>query len=179
MIPIILYGKHDSRIVNEICGLLKEYGIIRVSDRRIESLVNSPRFLVVESKSTKVIEIPQGVIVITGKIEADTKLCIKGDFRGVVFSSDKEALKLLKNTDVSVISCGMAEEDTLSLSSIKEDSAVISINRKIKTLNGTFIEPQEHKVILKKPITDYSLLVAYAILLCSTRQETDDTLYNV
>jgi len=60
MIPIILYGKHDSRIVNEICGLLKEYGIIRVSDRRIESLVNSPRFLVVESKSTKVIEIPQG-----------------------------------------------------------------------------------------------------------------------
>ncbi len=179
MIPVILYGKNGNRIADEICGLLKEYGIIRVGDRRIKFAANSPKFLIIESKCTKEIDIPQGIIVIAGEIEADTELRIKGDFRGVVFSSDKEALKLLKNTEVSVISCGMAEEDTLSLSSIKENAAVISINRKIKTLNGAFIDPQEHKVILKKPITDYSLLVAYAILLCSTWQETDDILYNV
>lgn len=167
MTTVILYGKNGNKIADEICGMLKPYGIARATRNKLVFDSDSPSFLLFECNDIEKINIPQGILVIVGNVAENSELKIKGNFRGVFFSSDKDALQLLKNTDVSVITCGMAEEDTLSLSSIKEDSVNICINRKIKTLNGNIIEPQEHKINLKSPITDYSLLAASAILLCS------------
>ena len=174
MTTVILYGKSDGKIAAEISAMLSTYGIMRIDEKGITSNISAPRFLIIECSRAEKINLSHGIIVFIGKAEKNNKLHIKGNLRGIVFSTDMDALRIFKNTDVPVITCGMAEEDTLSLSSIQNASANICINRKIKSLKGNIIEPQEQKINIETPITDYSLLAASAILFCSGEFEMQD-----
>ena len=167
MTTVLLYGSNGDKISNEICNFLATFGILRITEKKIFSNTATPKFVVIESGNFQNVHIENGIIVIVGKIDNGAELKLNGDFKGIVFSLDKEALQILKRAEVPTITCGMAEEDTLSLSSIKEDSAIICVNRKIKTLSGEFIEPQEHKINVKIKTTDYAVLAASAILMCS------------
>lgn len=165
MVTVIFYGLTGGFISEEINKIISDFGLISVCGSKITENGPSPLFLSIECNNRANIEAENGIIVTIGKITEDCKLKIKGNFKGVVFSSDKNALRLLKNNNIISITCGMSENDTLILSSITNDSAFICLQRKITTLSGNIIEPAEYKVILKNKITDYALLAASAILL--------------
>lgn len=175
MTTVVLCGENGEKISDEICKMLSSNGIIRICDNIVTQNCNTPQFCIIECKNPKELQLSEAVIVVVGTIMYKNNVTIKGkNIVGIVYSSDKAALQLFKDTNISVITCGMAEEDTISLSSIKDDSAIVSINRKIKSFKGKIIEPQEHKLNINAPLTDYSLLVATALVLSSGESQLEN-----
>ena len=175
MTTVVLCGKNGEKISDEICKMLSSNGIIRICDNIVTQNCNTPKFCIIECKNPKELQLSEAVIVVVGTIMYKNNITLKGkNIVGIVYSSDKAALQLFKDTNISVITCGMAEEDTISLSSIKDDSAIVSINRKIKSLKGKIIEPQEHKLNINAPLNDYSLLVATALVLSSGESQLEN-----
>ena len=71
-----------------------------------------------------------------------------------------------------VITCGVKEKDTVTFSSIEEDSIILNIQRAIKNIRNNNIEPSERKIyiqdIQKKEsaeITHEDLITALSIML--------------
>lgn len=66
------------------------------------------------------------------------------------------------------VSCGLGPGDALTLSSIREDGAMLSLQRELRTLPGTVLEPQEIPVTLEgrtAPEPEAVLAAAGAMLL--------------
>ncbi len=61
----------------------------------------------------------------------------------VTLASDASVMRRLCGTGCTVVTCGISGDDTLSLSSIGEGTAAVSLQRSIETLAGGQIEPCE------------------------------------
>lgn len=61
----------------------------------------------------------------------------------IVDSQDTQTLLLLKNSSLEVITCGFSSKDTLSFSSLEEKRCVISLQRALRTMQNTIVEPFE------------------------------------
>jgi hypothetical protein len=59
---------------------------------------------------------------------------------------NKKTIRFLEKLKVCGISCGTSEKDTLSLASISENLAVVSLQRKIVTLDRKVLEPHDFVV---------------------------------
>lgn len=66
------------------------------------------------------------------------------------------------------VRCGLGDGDDLTLSSIRSGGAMLSLQRDLRTLNGTLLEPQEIPVTLEtrcEPEPEAVLAAAGAMLL--------------
>lgn len=61
----------------------------------------------------------------------------------VTLSCDAKVMCMLRDTGCTVITCGTADDDTLSVSSVGEHKAALSLQRRLITLSGRKIEPCE------------------------------------
>lgn len=76
------------------------------------------------------------------------------------------AKKLMKSINAdSVISYGLSDRDSLTLSSIGDDAIVLALQREISTLGGVTLDRQELPVRRKTGVTDESMLGAAGTLL--------------
>lgn len=96
---------------------------------------------------------------------------------GVVQSDNLPAAETLSRWKIPVISCGMSITDTITLSSIGPDDAVVCLQRCIPTLNGTIIEPFEIPIKLSRPIDSYALMCIVSIVLLADKADILDTLF--
>ena len=167
MITVVLYGITGGRVADEIKRILSHYGIISVRGTNIEEIKENAEFLLIECNTSANINSEKGIIVMTGEISESFQLKLPRTYKGIVFSSDRIALKKLMENKITTVSCGMSNKDTMVLSSVTDDTASVCLQRKIITINGNEVEPCEFPVKLKTPITDYALLAAFAILLLS------------
>ncbi len=83
----------------------------------------------------------------------------------VVLSDNGRAMELLSHSQVKGVTCGFSSRDTLTVSSISAESAVICLQRAITTFSGARIEPVELPVRLSRPVDMFSLLCVAAILI--------------
>lgn len=162
---VVLFGVTGGYIAEEIKRVLSHYGIISICGTSIEGKVTEPLFLVTEYSTRVNVARANGVVVLLGEIVDNCVLDVPNSFKGIVYSGDKNGLRLLQNTGITTLTCGMSERDTLILSSITENTASVCLQRKIITINGNVIEPREYPIRLKNKITDYALLAAIGILL--------------
>lgn len=67
---------------------------------------------------------------------------------------------------IQLITCGFSPKNTVSVTSRTDDKITLSLNRAIRTANGTVCEPLEQPVALEKPHTDeYDIMAAFAAKL--------------
>lgn len=93
------------------------------------------------------------------------KLKLSGNFISIVEEGNERALKMLKGSCAPTLICGMSSKDTLTLSSVSDNSAVVSLQREICDLNGNIIEPCEIQISHDEPFSKFELLAACAVLL--------------
>ena len=58
-------------------------------------------------------------------------------------------LQCVKNLKLRLISYGLNSKSTVTVSSFEEETALVSLQRSIRTLNDNIIEPQEVKIIME------------------------------
>ena len=68
----------------------------------------------------------------------------------IIVNSDFEVnLKCIKNLKLRVITYGLNSKSTITVSSVNEETILISLQRSVKTLKDNIIEPQEIKISSK------------------------------
>ena len=82
----------------------------------------------------------------------------------VTLSCDAKVMCMLRDTGCTVVTCGMADDDTLSVSSVGEHKAALSLQRRLITLSGRKIEPCEIP-IKSKNISNLRVFEAVTALL--------------
>lgn len=85
----------------------------------------------------------------------------------VVNSQDEAGLTFAARHCLHTLTCGLSEKDTLTLSSMKEGSAVIALQRELRTIGQGLIEPVEIPVKYTTPMDRFSLLSLAAVVLLS------------
>ena len=167
MTTVIVFGITGSFVADEIKRVLSHYGLIEVRGSYIKKENGNPQFLIIECASRAKIDLDTGIIVMIGEAGKSCVLDIPKSFMGIAYSKDLGSLELLKNNDITTLTCGMSSDNTIILSSVGENTASVCLQRSIKTLDGKIIEPQEYPVHLVEKITDYALMAAFGILLLS------------
>jgi len=67
----------------------------------------------------------------------------------------------------------MSSKSTLSIASISEESAVVSLQRELRSLSGQIIEPHDIKIKVTGRIEGYTVMVLCAILLMADIRNGD------
>lgn len=86
-------------------------------------------------------------------------------FCAVVESSNINAISILNNSKTEVVACGFSNKDTLTFSSVTEDSLVVSLQRSLKNVYDITVEPNEVPINLTSEIGHYALLSAIVTLI--------------
>ena len=170
MITVVLCGKdHDESINISVENAVSRYGKIveKNRDKYREQQRYEHQFSLYECKMVPNLSNRQGIFVFKNSFVCLENKEIPNGFIPIFDSQNKEAAAVLKGTGTAAITCGMSPRDTLSIASLDFLSAIISLQRDIKTVHGTIIEPHEFLVTLKKEIGVYPLLATCAVLLLS------------
>lgn len=162
---VILFGITGGYVADEIKRILSYYGVVSVCGTSVDVLSSNPNFLLLEYSNKINLKGGTGIAVLIGDISENSVLEIPDNYIGIVYSGDSTALQLLQKNNITTITCGMSNLDTIILSSAKERTASVCVQREIITLSGKIIEVGEYPIRLKNKITDYALLAAIGILL--------------
>lgn len=89
------------------------------------------------------------IIVLDANVIGNTPIIQKMilNAKVLVVNTDLEVnLNCVKNLKLRVISYGLNSKSTLTVSSVNEETILVSLQRSIKTLKDNIIEPQEIKI---------------------------------
>ena len=169
MITVLVAAeKQDKDFWNALSRLLGKYfATVRAYGQKLVLCKESPRLLLCDMQSFKAIDAERLIIVYKEPQPLTAKLKSAGNAVAVVDSSNDNLLEFVSSTHFPAITCGMLSRDTVTLSSMDVDSAVIDIRRPITCFDGTKAEPQEIPLRFAKPIDSFVLMTVAAVLILS------------
>lgn len=140
---VILYGNYgDSKITDILISDLHESKSLYCLHDKIFNSNKNPEIAVIETEAANVIESDEiGICIFKLKSDVKNLKKISENIFCVVSSENTEIINKLSKLKANVIMCGMSGRCTVNFSSLKQDSAVISLNRSLKNIYGNIIEP--------------------------------------
>lgn len=160
---VILFSERKSNIADEITEILTSCGANYISDRVIYSPNGS--FTVVREYKKTDITLKKGVAVFCDNTERFKEQSFPLGIIGICEDRNKNALKVFLKSKTPVISCGLGNKNTVTVSSITDNSLLATLQRSINTLYGVKIEPADFKIALKKNYSTFSVMASVAVLL--------------
>lgn len=167
---ILLYGgRTDTAVSFKLCRALERNGgVLHICGGTVLACsLGRPRFLLYETDRLENVQLDDGILICKPTLPpnpgapslSDSILC-------VAEPENTAALAMLRAAHGTVVTCGMSPRDTLTISSIGEQDAVVSVQRAIRLPGGeTPLEPCEVRVRLSAPVAGYPLLGTCAVLL--------------
>lgn len=164
MLAVFVGDDVDENFRKTVCNILKRrVKILELSDDEIVSNgFDTSKIICVFRKSLKEIK-ADGCIVFLNNCSSAAK--IRGERCCVLDGLNQSDLKLAQQSDGEVITCGRCTRDTLTFSSCTEESCVISLQRRLRRLDGKFAEPFEQPFECSKSDDRYAILCASLILI--------------
>ena len=176
MTTIFLCGeREDTGIRRILVRVLSRYGGIQWYDgHRIQASRQEPEFFLYETPHIPRAEGIEGILIFKNLFYLHEGEKASKGFLPVLDSRNLAAAAALQGTQAIGITCGASPRDTLSMASLRDDSAVVSLQREIKDLEGKTWEPHDRTIRLETGAEMYPILVSCAVLLLSGKgnQET-------
>ena len=174
MQTIIVYGKkEDSAISDTLQKILDFYGKYYIfnSGTAIHSKFQDnveQEFLIIDTDVMPITQIGmKDIMIFKNEIPDLLNITLPKMFCAVVESTNTNAISLLNNSKIEVVTCGLSNKDTLTFSSAIEDRIVISLQRSLKNVFEKIIEPNEIPMNLPDDIDRYAILSAVVTLILS------------
>lgn len=160
---VILLCRKKSTVAKEIAEILTFHGANHITDNTIVQKRGS--FVVVTKTQICDLKLNNAVIVFCDgtKQFRNQRLC-KGII-AICEETDRAALEILARSNTPVISCGMNQKNTVTLSSLNGDVWFTALQRSLFDFKGNNVLPSEFKIHLKKRYKPYSVLAAATVLL--------------
>ena len=165
MITVLIFGEKDSSFTGFIQKALRNFGNVSLAGESKIDMSERCDFLLLE-KSCDTSVAGNNIIALFGQAVKKT-LKISGQIIAVVESDNKNALDILSKNAQKTVCCSMSSKDTISIASITDENAVVSLQREITDLSGKTVEPHDMKILLSKKTDPYYICAAYAVLLLS------------
>jgi len=127
----------------------------------------TPDFIVIDNQNIKNVHTQGGIALFKKHVPQRQHIEIPPAFFAVVNSDNSEAADMLRGDGVQTVTCGLSQKDTVTFSSLENDRAVVSLQRGLKSLDGSDIEPVEVPVSFSPAHGEYPILAAVAVLLLS------------
>lgn len=163
IIVVILLSERKSKIEKEIIEILKKYGANYISDKNITEVAGS--FTVVTAYKKTEITVNKGTVIFTERTHRFREQKFPIGIIGICEEKNKTAFETFKKSNNAVITCGINNKNTVTLSSINGDNLLITLQRTLIDINGNHIYPCEFKISLTKPYSPFSIMSAFAVLL--------------
>jgi len=141
--------------------------LVRVWKNEITIESDCSHLLIADHESFKSITPQSRIIVFGGKANHDILHLVNEHTVAVVNSCNTEQLEYISSIKLPAITCGLHAKDTITLSSIEHDRAVINLQRGLTCFTGESAEAQEFPVSFEAPVDSY-LLMAYGAILILT-----------
>lgn len=106
----------------------------------------------------------RGIIVLSDNIQFNEIKDITGELIGITGSDNTSGLEFLGNNSLPTITCGSGSKDTMTYSSLTDDSITVSLQRSITSINKKIITPSEYYLKYNNIPPD-EILKASAVLL--------------
>ena len=144
-------------------ALSRSYEVLCVGQREILLPDISPDILLLGAK--RVPECDGDVVYVLKDAQEEEGFLPSPHAVAVVHSQDESSLRFCAKHHLRTLTCGLSSKDTLTLSSVTAESAVICLQREIGTLGGEVLEPYEIPVKLRRAVDRMELLSLAAVLL--------------
>lgn len=172
MYKIILVGsKNDSTITSALLKMFSDYGsTILINDGKLKESKNSnigANFILYDTDNLSKCNAEDTIIIIKDQVDIERILFEKIKANIIVSSSNETVISELKNRGIKFITCGMAENDTVSYSSITDESIVFLLQKKIPRLNGKSTEAMEIPLKIQNTNTYYLMSFFACMVLCN------------
>ena len=156
-VGIIVEGKQFEYIKNEIEKHNTNIKCIKIDEKNIENIKNI-KFdtIVIDENLTKM----------NNSINYLQDIIQKAEY--ILINSDIEIEReVLDRINMNIITYGLNQKSTITLSSIKDDKMLVCIQRSIKTKNNSLVENGEMLIISPQieVRSKYSLFVIFTVLL--------------
>ena len=109
----------------------------------------------------------KGILLFKGSCTGNSPLSLPDGFCCVLESDNHRAAALLQNSHFPVVTCGMGAKDTLSVASLDDGNAVLSLQRSVAALDGRILEPHDFRVSICTGTGPRQILAVSMTLLLS------------
>ena len=129
--------------------------------------IKTPDFLIIDNPGISKVHTPGGIALFRKHTPTIQHFEIPAAYFAVVDSENRGAVDMLRNDGIQTVTCGLSLKDTVTFSSLDSDRAVVSLQRGLKALDGTDIDPVDVPITFRPSHSEYPLLAAVAVLLLS------------
>jgi len=151
--------------------LCENYSTLIVQNQSLFTPATPPELIVCDAAAFESVAAENTIILFRNTVKIPAKILSSTGCVAVVDSQDDALMQFVSGTRLPAITCGLSPRDTITLSSIDTDSAVINLQRSVTCFDGSAPEPQEFPVRLNTPIDNFSLMaVACVFILCGDAQ---------
>lgn len=178
MAVIVVYGDgNDHEVAETLLDALQEYGgAVHVQNGKIKARQKSSEHLVYETDTLPALDLPHGIVVFKSRCAHEGAAHLPDTVTAVIDPDNTDALAIVRDAQVGTLTCGMSQKDTLTYSSFLTGGAMVSLQRRITTLDGKTIEPCELKVSFDRDRGKYPLLAAVAVIFLTQGMPPDNHL---
>ena len=169
MVSIFVLGGLEKRksvaSVQDI--LFKNCTVALMGERRCFLPNGVPDFTFVEMENLSRIEAPNTIILCEEPFAVSNSITLPADAVGLLSSGNLPAAAFIRRCGIRAVTLGMSSKDTITLSSITPDSAVLCLQRAINDFSGNTLDPVEIPLSLSRRCDAFSILCAASIFLLS------------
>ena len=160
---VILFSDRKTKTEKEIIEILKAYEADYISDKNIHK--GGGKLTIISEYKVIDLKIENGIAVFISETDRFKGQKLPRGVIGICEDCNKTALKILSDSKIPVITCGMNSKNTVTLSSINSDTLLATLQRSFTDKNGKEICPEEFKIKQKKNYHPFSVMVSIAVLL--------------
>lgn len=165
---LIAANENDRDFWNETVRLLERgFATVRAYGGTLTLKKPNPSLVLCDTRSFEAVRAEHVMVVFKEARPLSVNLQGARQVIAVVDSSDDELARSVSETRLPAITCGLHSRDTITLSSMDEDSAMIGIQRTITGFDGSRTEPQEIPVRLTRPVDRFALMTTAAAFILS------------
>lgn len=160
---VLLFGTRQNKYEKEIIEILKKHGANHISDKVISE--GQGDFTIISIYKKAEITLDKGIAVFLNETAKFSKQKLPIGIIGICEEKNSRALENFSLNNITVLTCGIGSKNTVTISSISNNTLLATIQRTIIDTNGNLLNPCEIKIHLTKEYLPYSIMVAVAILL--------------
>lgn len=147
--------------------LSRHFSLVQTQGGRLVATDGGPPLIVSDMNSFDALKTDGVIILYKEAIPLTADVQGAGQIVAVVDSSREELMEHVSATRFPAVTCGFLTRDTITLSSIDRDSAVIDIRRAVTCMDGTRVEPCEIPISISRSKDSFLLMAVAAVLILS------------
>ena len=167
MISVVVYAQRPDRTARLIAGALSVFGGVSLHLSSGFFSVGSGDIVCSVSAVSRLdrLTLPRSVLVLADQTAPRSLELDDGVI--VLSGADNRRMRRTLNGHLNpVVTCGTGQRDTLTISSVTAERAILCAQRELPTVSGLWLEPAEFAVGLKRCTIGDAMLAAGTAALC-------------